>query len=159
MATPFVPNLMIFVREARLVHNLGLIFDREARLVPNLGLIFGRDARLVQVLSGWGRVLSGWGRVLSGWGRVLSSGTSLVVGDKSCRRGQVLSSGESRARALASNHHGTRGTLSGTRGTLWNYPVSGAAAPSLPSTRAGGQDDGSYTNSLKLLFYLLFYII
>ena len=77
----------------------------------------------------------------------MSSGTSIVVGDKSCRRVKV-----GRARALASNHHGTRGTLSGTRGTLGNYPVSGAAAPSLPSTRAGGQDDGSYTNSLKLSY-------
>ena len=28
--------------------------------------------------------------------------------------------------------------------------VAGAAARTLPSTRAGGQDDGSYTNSLKL---------
>ena len=25
------------------------------------------------------------------------------------------------------------------------------AGPNLPSTRAGGQDDGSYTNSLKLI--------
>ena len=86
-----VPNLgLIFGRGARLVPNVGLIFGRDARLVPNLGLIFGRDARLVQVLSGWGRVLS--------------SGTSLVVGDKSCRRGQVLSSGTSRARALGCPH-------------------------------------------------------
>ena len=45
--------------------------------------------------------------------------------------------------------------------TIWNssadppdpdYPadqVSESAAGTLPSTRAGGQDDGSYTNSLK----------
>ena len=30
--------------------------------------------------------------------------------------------------------------------------VSSTAARTLPNTRAGGQDDGSYTNSLKLLF-------
>ncbi len=29
--------------------------------------------------------------------------------------------------------------------------VSRTAAPTPPSTRAGGQDDGSYTNSLKIL--------
>ena len=29
--------------------------------------------------------------------------------------------------------------------------VSRTAAPTPPSTRAGGQDDGSYTNSLKLM--------
>ena len=28
--------------------------------------------------------------------------------------------------------------------------VSESAAQTLPSTRAGGQDDGSYTNSLKI---------
>ena len=29
------------------------------------------------------------------------------------------------------------------------------AGPNLPSTRAGGQDDGSYTNSLKSEFVIL----
>ena len=32
--------------------------------------------------------------------------------------------------------------------------VSRTAAPTPPSTRAGGQDDGSYTNSLKLMIAL-----
>ena len=48
-------------------------------------------------------------------------------------------------------------------GAIWNSPgmpgmpaevaevVAASAARTLPSTRAGGQDDGSYTNSLKLL--------
>ena len=31
------------------------------------------------------------------------------------------------------------------------------AGPNLPSTRAGGQDDGSYTNSLKISYDMISY--
>ncbi len=37
--------------------------------------------------------------------------------------------------------------------------VSSTAARTPPSTRAGGQDDGSYTNSLKLINTLTYYSI
>ena len=54
------------------------------------------------------------------------------------------------------NTSGTSGTssTSGTSGTSGMAPdrVSSAAVRTPPSTRAGGQDDGSYTNSLKLRF-------
>ncbi len=47
---------------------------------------------------------------------------------------------------------GSLGISGGLRGSPGIAPdqVSESAAQTLPSTPAGGQDDGSYTNSLKI---------
>ena len=52
--------------------------------------------------------------------------------------------------------HRSRGKPRGAAGAA--EVVSRTAARSPPPTRAGGQDDGSYTNSLKL-YYILSYLI